>query len=246
MQYLKAAYINELYKISKKKKIIVAAILSLAALVVAGIIVSTVSNFMGINVTGSSEFSILVLPVLNYTLFPLFTAFVAIDMVAGEFADGTIKTTLTRPATRFQVYLAKALAVGTFILANLLFVMVTSMIGSLFLNPGMMNVGSIFIAYLVSFLPLFVFALMVMLIANFAKNTWAFLLSLILYLAFIAFGFVWPNYQSFFFTSAFNWYTLFIGGFFNVSKVLRVFFTLSGFSLALFGAGYYLFDKRDI
>ena len=53
MHNLKAAYINELYKLSKKKKLVVAALLCLAIIAVAAVITCTVNNFMGINLTGN-------------------------------------------------------------------------------------------------------------------------------------------------------------------------------------------------
>lgn len=62
----------------------------------AALIVGVANNFMGIRITGESEFSILVLSVLNYTLIPLFTIFICIDMVGGEFSNQTMKMVLTR------------------------------------------------------------------------------------------------------------------------------------------------------
>lgn len=244
---LKASYLNELYKIAKKKKIIVAGILSLAAVAVAALIVGSMKNFAGINVVGSSEFSIIVLSVLNYTLIPLFTAFICIDMFGGEFTEHTIKLTLTRPVSRFKIFLAKTLAAATFILANLLFVMVISLIGTFIIGTSKLSVLDIIITYLVSFFPLMVFALMAILLSNLMRGTVsAFLLTVILYLVMLGVGLFNPAAQSFFFTTAFDWYILFLGSFFNVQKVLRVFCILMGYGLAFFSLGYLLFDRRDI
>ena len=73
MHNLKAAYINELYKLSKRKKLVVAALLCLAIIAVAAVITCTVNNFMGINLTGNYEFSVMVLPVFLNIVIPLFT-----------------------------------------------------------------------------------------------------------------------------------------------------------------------------
>lgn len=246
MNNLKASYLGEMYKISKKKKIIVAILLSIIAVVVAGVIVSSMRNFLGINVAGSSEFSILVLSVLNYTLIPLFTAFICIDMISGEFSDHTIKITLTRPASRFQVYLSKALAAGTFILANLIFVMLVSSIVSAIVGSKL-GLGKIIVAYLVSFFPLMAFALTVMLISCFSRGSAsAFLLSVLLFLAFNALGIVFQGYQSFLFTSAFSWYNLFIASYVNWYKIIRIFLILCGYGTMVFAGGFYLFDKKEI
>ena len=71
MERLKAAYINEIFKISKKKKITVALIFSALSVIVLAIVVYSLNNFAGIRVTGSSEFSIMVLTILSYSIFPL-------------------------------------------------------------------------------------------------------------------------------------------------------------------------------
>ncbi len=247
MSSLKAAYLNELYKISKRKKIVVAAILSVAAIGIAGLIVSSLKNFAGINVVGSSEFAILVLSVLNYTLLPLFTAFICIDMFSSEFVEQTIKMTLTRPVSRFLVYLSKVLAAATFILANLLFVMLLSLILSVMIGGSQLSLSDVIGAYLSSFFPLMVLALMVMFIANLTRGTVsAFMLSVLVYIVFLGLGFFWPNAESFFFTSTLDWYILFTGTFVNVQKIFRLSLILLGYGIALFSAGYALFDRRQI
>lgn len=180
MSSLRAAYINEIYKLSKRKKLMVSCVLSVAAVLVAALIVGVANNFMGIRITGESEFSILVLSVLNYTLIPLFTIFICIDMVGGEFSNQTMKMVLTRPVSRIKVYLSKAMAAATFIIVNLLFIMVTSLIISLFIKGTLAGIGRIFIAYVASFFPLFVFALFTMIISTVFRGTGsAFFLSIL-------------------------------------------------------------------
>lgn len=247
MQALKAAYQNELYKLSKKKKIVVAAILSLAVVLVGGLVVGIINNFMGIKVTGSSEFSILVLSIMNYTLIPLFTLFVCIDMFTGEMADRSIKHVLTRPASRFKIYTAKVGAVATFLLADLVFVMLLSQIMGLGIHATTMSFGKVMIAYLMSFLPLMVFALFSIFIANLMHGTTsAFLICVICFLVLCATSLIFSRYQSFFFVTAFNWYTLFIGSYINVGKIVRMLLILLGCCMMFYAGGYYLFDKKDI
>ena len=247
MQSLKGAYINEIFKISKKKKITVALILSVVSVIIAAIAVYFLNNFAGIRITGSSDFSIMVMSVLSYTLFPLFAAFISIDMFAGEFADGTIKLTLTSPAPRFKVFLGKVLAIASFILVNLMFVMVLSSVVSIFINGGIANLLRVFASYLMVFFPILIFALVVVLISNIAKGTTsAFMLSILVFLVFNGLGLVFPYFKSLLFTSTFDWYRLILGSYINISKVLRVFLILLGYGIMLFAASYYLFEKREI
>ncbi len=247
MQTLKAVYINEIFKISKKKKITVALIFSFFSVIVAAITVYFLNNFAGISITGSSEFSIMVLAVLSYTLFPLFTAFICIDMFAGEFADHTIKFTLTGPATRFKVFLGKILAIAGLIIANLIFVMALSLVASLFINRSMPYFLKILIAYIMEFFPIFIFALVVVFISNITKGTTsAFMLSVLVFLLFNGLGLVFPYLKSLLFTATFDWYRLALGSYINFSKILRVFLILLGYGIMLFTAGYYLFENKEI
>lgn len=247
MQTLKAVYINEMFKISKKKKITVALIFSVISVIAAAIIVYCLNNFAGIRVTGSSEFSIMVLTVLSYTLFPLFTAFVCIDMFGGEFVENTIKFTLTGPASRFKVFLGKVLVIASFIMANLLFVMLLSVAASWFVNGNTAGILKVLTSYMLAFLPIFIFALMVVLISSITKGTTsAFMLSTLVFLVFNGLGLAFPYFKSFLFTSAFDWYRLSLGSYINFSKIFRIFLILLGYGIMLFGAGYYLFEKKDI
>ncbi len=247
MQTLKAVYINEMFKMSKKKKVTAALIFSFLSVIVTAIAVYALNNFVGIGITGSSEFSIMALTVLSYTFFPLFTAFICVDMFAGEFADNTIKLTITGPASRFKVFSGKILGIAAFIMANLILVMILSLVTSLFINRSMPNLFKILIAYIMEFFPIFIFAFVVVLISNITKGTTsAFMLSVLVFLVFNGAGLVFPYLKSLLFTSAFDWYRLALGSYINFSKILRIFLILLGYGIMLFTAGYYLFENKDI
>ena len=247
MQTIKAVFINEIFKISKKKKITAALIFSVLSVIVAAIVEYSLNNFAGIRVMGSSEFSIMILTILSYSLFPLFTAFICIDMFAGEFADHTIKFTLTGPASRVKVFWGKILAIAAFIICNLIFVMILSVVASLFINSNITNLFKILISYIMAFLPIFIFALVVVLISNITRGTTsAFMLSIFVFLVFNGLNLVFPQIRSFLFTSSFDWYRLILGSYINYSKIFRIFLILLGYGIMLFAAGYSLFEKKDI
>ena len=247
MEIFKAVYINEIFKISKKKKITATLVFSVLFVIMAAIVVYSLNNFAGIRVTGSSEFSIMVLTILSYSILPLFTTFICIDMFAGEFADDTIKFTLTGPASRIKVFLGKILAAVTFIIGNLVFVMILSVVASLFINRNIPNLFKILISYIMAFMPIFIFALVVVLISNITKGTTsAFMLSIFIFLVFNGLSLVFPQIKSFLFTSTFDWYRLILVSYINFSKILRIFLILLGYGIMLIAAGYYLFEKKDI
>ncbi len=247
MQIIKSVFINEIFKISKKKKITAALIFSVLSVIIAAIVEYSLNNFAGIRVTGNSEFSILILTILIYSLFPLFTTFICVDMFAGEFAEHTIKFTLTGPASRSKVFWGKILAIAAFIIFNLIVVMIFSIVASLFLNNNLPNLLKILVSYIMAFLPIFIFALASVLISNITRGpTSAFMLSIFIFLVFIGLNLVFPQIRSFLFTSFFDWFRLILGNYINYSKILRIFFILLGYGIMLCAAGYYLFEKKDI
>ena len=247
MENLKAVYINEIFKISKKKKITSVFIFTIISVILSAIAVYSLNNFAGIRITGSSEFSIMVLTILSYSVFPLFTSFICIDMFADEFAEGTIKFTLTGSASRFNVFLGKIIASAAFIIVNLIFAMLLSLIVSLFINKSIPNFLQILLSYIMAFLPIFIFALAVVIISIIAKGTTsAFMLSIFVFFAFNGLALAFPGIKSFLFTSSFDWYRLILGSYINYSKIFRIFLILLGYIIALLSAGYYIFEGKDI
>lgn len=247
MNNFKAAYINEIVKISRKKKISAAAVLCLVVIAVGTVMVCTVSSFMGINISGGSEFSLLILPVMINVVIPLFTVFVCIDMFCGEFTAGTVKITLLSPASRFKIYSAKLAAAMSFIGAMLAFSMAVSFILSVIMGHTEWAVIKIFVSYAVSMFPLAVFCLLAALVATLARGSGsAFLLCVILYMAFKAFELLNPSLATLSFTSGMSMYVLINAPLVSFAKLIRLILISVGYSAMLFAAGYMVFENKEI
>jgi ABC-2 type transport system permease protein len=250
MEGFKAAFINESVKLLKKKKMMAAVILSILAVLVGQIAVTTIKHGLGLRVVGSVEFPIVVLSFITYTLLPLFAIFVAIDMFNGESSSNTMKITLLRPVSRFGVFSAKVLNLALFIAGNLLFVMILSLLAGFIFNPSSASVAGILkvvLSYGLTFFPVFVFALIVVLLSNVIQGGLAvFFLAILVFIVFNSVGIVFSSYSSFFITSMFDWYTLWISESINVFKIFRQILIMSGCGMMLFTTGYYLFDRKDI
>lgn len=246
----RASFINEIEKLYKKKKAVIIFIVSIIAIVIGQLVVLAVRNGFGLGVTGSSEFSILVLSVFNCTILPLFTALVAIDMFTGEFSQNTMKIILVRPVTRLKLFSAKITAIAFFILVNLVVVMVLSSLTGLLFNSSSAN-GSMFLrvaaSYLVSFVPMMMIALIIVFLACVFRSSAAVLfLGIILFIVSKVFSLVYPQFSSILVTSMLDWYKLWIAANIPVFKILRQFLIMTGYGLMFFTAGYYMFDKKDI
>ncbi len=250
MEGFKAAFINEIEKMYKKKKAIVVVIISLAAIVMGQLVVLGMRSQLGIRGVNSAEFPMLVLSVFVNTILPLFTALVAIDVFAGEFSQNTMKIALVRPVTRLKLYTAKIAAMAFFVVANLLIVMVLSMLAGFMFNSASASVPGfirIIVSYLVTLMPIMALAMVIVFLSNvFRSGVAVFFLSIILFIGFKVLGFVFYQYSSLFITSMLGWYNLWTADIMPVSKILREFLIMAGYAIMFFTAGYYLFDRKDI
>lgn len=250
MEGFKAAYLNEMDKLLKKKKIFAAAIIAVISVVIGQLAVTFINSGFGIRFTGGTGFPIALLSVFEYTILPLFTAFVCIDMFCTEFASNTMKITLTRPVSRLAVFSSKVSCIATFILANLIFMMIISTVTGLVFNAhtgGFGRLVKIFLSYIVTFFPVFALALMVVFLSNmFRGGLLVFFISIIIFLALNFLSIFYSRYSSFFITSSLDWYNQWISDKPDIFKMLRQFLILAGCSIMFYTAGYYLFEKKDL
>lgn len=249
MDVFQAALVNELEKLYKKRKALVAVILSLLIVVVGQLLVIGVRSGFGIRGAGSVEFPMMVLSVVVNTILPLFTALVTIDSFSGEFSQNTMRITLTRPVSRFKLFSAKVTAIGVFIFVILgLLLLLSLLTGFLFNSDSASFEGFVktILSYSVSFIPMFVLALGIVLIANLLKSGISvFFVSILGFIVLKALGIVFTQYSGLLITSYIDWYNLWLASSFPFLKILRQLLIMTGYAIMLFTAGYYLFDKKE-
>lgn len=249
MAVFQAALINEIEKLYKKKKVLVAILLSLAVIVIGQLAIVGVRSGFGLRGAGSVEFPMLVLSVVVNTILPLFTALVVIDSFSGEFSQNTMRIMLTRPVSRFKVYLAKITAITLFILGALFLFFIFSMLAGFIFNANSATLDSLartLFSYIVSLLPLIVLALAIVLLANIFKSGIAvFFVSILIFLAFKVLGVIFSQYSSLLLTTQLDWYNLFLVNSFPLGKIIRQFLIMLGSGMMLFTAGFYIFDKKE-
>lgn len=249
MAGFKAALINEIQKLYKKKKALVAVIVSLVLIIIGQLGILALRSGFGLRGVSSMDFPLFVLSVVASTIIPLFTALVTIDSFSGEFSYNTMKITLTRPVTRFKIFTAKLVAIILFIFANLLFVMLFSLIAGILFNSNSFTLHGfirIIVSYFVTLLPMMVLAMLIALFTNiFKSGVSVFFLSILVFIIFKALEIVFSRYSGIFFTSFMNWYTLWIMDTFPLSKIIRSFLMMCSYGILLFTGGYYLFDKKE-
>lgn len=249
MAGFKAALINEIEKLYKKKKVLVAAIVSLLFIVLGQLSIVGLRSGFGVRGVSSTDFPLLVLSVVVNTILPLFTALVTIDAFSGEYSQNTMKIALTRPITRLKFFTAKITAVMLFVAVNLIFVMFFSTIASFIFNSSSfkaLDIIKIIISYLVTLLPMMVLVLFIVLFTNILKSGISvFFVTILLFMVFKTLGIVFSSYSGILFTSMMNWYNLWIISDVSFIKILRQFMMLLSYVILLFTGSYYLFDKKE-
>lgn len=249
MVSFKATLINEIEKLYKKKKIVVAAALSIIFIIFGQLTMTGLKSGFGIRAVGSMEFPILVLSVVVNTIVPLFAALVTIDSFSGEYSHNTMKISLTRPVTRLKFFTAKIVAVILFVLTNLIFIMIFSLAAGIIFNSNtftLTGVIRIIISYLVTLLPMIVMVLFIVIFANlFRSGVGVFFLSILFFLCFKVIEIVFSQYSSILFTSMLGWYNLWMMDKFPFMSILRQFLLMVSYGIILFTTGYYLFDKKE-
>jgi len=249
MAGFKATLINEIEKLYKKKKVLVAMVISLAFIVIGQVVMIGLRSGFGLRGVGSMEFPILVLSVVVNTILPLFTALVTIDSFSSEFSQNTMKISITRPVTRLKFFTAKLGAIVVFIIVNLLFVLIFSVIAGLIFNSNSFSlhgITRIIISYAVTLLPMIILALLIALFCNIIRSGIAvFFLSIIIFIGFKGLGIYYSQYSGLFFTSMVDWYSLWIMDTLPIAKLIREFMLMVSYGILLFTGGYYLFDKKD-
>ncbi len=249
MAVFQAALVNEIEKLYKKKKALVAILLSLAVIVIGQLAIVVVRSGFGLRGAGSVEFPMLVLSVVVNTILPLFTALVAIDSFSGELSQNSMRITLTRPVSRFKIFTAKITAIVLFILATLLLLLIFSMLAGFIFNTNSATWDSLVrtvFSYLVSLFPMVVLALGIVLLANlFKSGISVFFVSILVFIVLKVLGVVFSQYSSLLMTTQLDWYNLFLVNSFPLGKIVRQFLIMLGSGIMLFTAGFYLFDKKE-
>lgn len=249
MAVFKAALINELEKLYKKKKALAAIIFSLAVIILGQLAIWGVRCGFGIRGAGGGDFPILVLSVVVKTVLPLFIALAAIDSFSSEFSHNIIRVTLTRPVSRFKIFSAKVVAVAIFILLTLLSIYLFSVLIGLLFNYHSLTMASLarsFLAYMVSFLPLLVLVLGVIFFAHLLKSgTAVFFAAVLLFLASELLALVFPQYAGLFITSHLGWSNLWLAHTLPLAAVLRKLFMMLGYGIMLFVGSFYLFERKE-
>lgn len=247
MTGFKTAFSAEMKKAAGRKKVKAALFLCLLAVVIGTTVCAVAGNFMGINLTGRAELSLILLPVFTKLIIPLFTLFMCIDIFSGEYSSGTMKTTLLTGATRFEIFFAKAALLAVFVLLMLAFSFVSSFAASVIVGKTTWSVIRVVFSYALSAIPLMSFAFMCMFVCTLIKGSGAaFMISVLFYIAEYVLSLIFPELSALFFTDALDVYVLLSSPLLGMGKIIRALLISVGYSALFSGLGLFLFEKKEL
>jgi len=242
--------INELNKIFLRKKNVF--FLSLTAIItfLLSIGVNLFQSKVGITAVIGSNYSIAVLGFFVKIFLPLFIFLAAADLFSGELQHKTLKLSLTRPISRFKVYLSKNLAIGTYAIINLLVVFIVSNLGAMFFRvKGDILIGIIrsFAAYAIDIIPALVFTIAAVFIAQFFKSSsTALISSIFIYIALYFLSMFFPMVLRLSFTNYLDLHVIVLSGNISILKIINTLMMVISYGIIFFSAGFYFFDKKNL
>lgn len=242
--------INELNKIFLKKKNIFFLTMTALITVLFSIGVNLFQSKFGIAAVTGSNYPIAVLGVFVKLFLPLFIYLAAADLLAGELQHKTLKLTLTRPISRFKVYLSKNIAVGAYAIINLFVVFILSVITGMFFNVK----GDIFsgiirslAAYTIDIIPTLVLTIAAVFIAQFFKSSsTALISSIFIYIALYFLSMIFPLVLRLSFTNYLDLHVILLSGNASILRIINTLLMIAAYGIIFFSTGFYFFDKRNL
>ena len=244
MNAIRIGIINESTKLFKRSKYKIL----LICIGILCIALGLISNFTGglINVS-LSNLPLNILSILTNILIPLIVFMAVADLFAAEQENGTIKAVITRPINRTEILISKMISILFYAISILIVTFIIgSVMGIFFGRTQVITIPEIFIAYVVSVLPIIPTIFLSILISQLSKSSSSsVMISVLIYIIIMLLGIIFPSISSMIFTSYTNWYKLFIGAQMPIKSILIIVGLLMGYSLVFFSGSCALFEKKE-
>lgn len=243
-----AGYLNELLLMLYRKKMIVFIVVSAILPVLLAVSLNALQPYLGL-LAVSSSFPIALLSIYTGLWIPLYILTVTADLFPAEVAARTLKLSLLRPNSRFQVFSAKLAAIGTGIALILLVLGIMTFICNLFSGTMLSAAeGFHFVeAYVAAFIAMIAIAALFACMAQFFKSASGFIVAgIIFYAAAKIVPFIFSSFSAFSPTAYTDWHMLWLSPTVSAGKLLTSGSFLVSSCMLFFTLGYYRFDKKEV
>ena len=240
--------INEYKKLFMQTRTkVILALFVLCALVV-GLVSYLINVNTGVQMVAPGQFPVFVLNLLTGLVLPVLTIFIASELFAGEFKDGTIKNLFALPVSKSIIYLGKLLAGAAVIGTCLAALGVSSVVAGTAVN-GFAAFESIGGA-LVSYLGTFVYLLVALVIAGFislltGSPSTAIVVNLLIWLGLGFAGTFVTAVKGFLPTNFVSWYQPLINGV-NIAAALPPLLFMISYCVVFVVTGMMIFEKKEV
>jgi ABC-2 type transport system permease protein len=238
--------INETKKLFSKKKTVIFLVITALIPIAAAVVLAFAQGKIGINSIISWDFSTSMLGIFTNFFLPLFIFAAAADMFAGEMEDKTIKLILTRPISRFKVYISKNIAIGILIIINLIVILIISTIAGMLAGAKITLFQELKI-YTISIVPMLSVSIFASFLAQLFKSSSGVMTACIfIYIACRIVPFLSSKISRLILFNYTDWHLLWLGNTAGANVILSAFMFILSYSIIFFTSGFYLFDRKDI
>lgn len=246
MNNVRANVINELQKLFLRKKTIVFLILTAVVSFLPALFISAIQAKLMFVSLNSVSFPLINLSIFTNVLLPLFIFLAAAELFAGEVGNRTMKLVLTRPISRFKVFLSKTLALAIYAVIILLVVFIISTASAIIFRLNSQNITGVMFSYIIDIIPAFVLIIFSVLIVQFFRSSSAALISSILaYIGIRVISLLVKGFSNVAFTSYLNWYSMWSLQGNTIFRAINTLLMMAAYGLIFFTLGYYVFDKKE-
>ncbi|MEC0268875.1 ABC transporter permease [Paenibacillus anseongense] len=248
MHRWRAAYLNELYLMFYRKKVVMFAIFSALLPIVLAVSLQALQPFLGLFAV-SQSFPIEMLSIYTSIWIPLLILTITADLFPGEVGSRTMKLALLRPNSRFQVYGTKAAALVTCIAGILIVLGIVTSIYNIFAGTtsSFTETMGMLKAYVAAFVSMVAISSLFVFVSQFFKSASGYMVfALILFAAAKIAPFLLHNFAAFSPTSYTDWHMLWLNQSVSNGKLVTTTLFLVSSCMLFMALGYYKFDRKEV
>ncbi|NQX64551.1 ABC transporter permease [Paenibacillus alba] len=248
MHRWRAGYLNELYLLFYRKKVVMFAVFSAILPILLAISLSALQPLLGL-IAVSQSFPIEMLTIYTSIWIPLFMLTITGDLFPNEVSARTLKLALLRPNSRFQVFGTKIAALGTGIAGILIILGLVTFICNLFTGTtaGITDSFGMVKAYVAAFVSMLALSALFVFVSQFFKSASSFMVfALVLYAAAKVAPFLLSSVAAFSPASYTDWHMLWLSQTVPMAKLLTTSLFLISSCMLFWALGYYKFDRKEV
>ncbi|WP_136605392.1 ABC transporter permease subunit [Paenibacillus dokdonensis] len=248
MRKWRSGFINELWLLLYRKKMIAFFTFSIILPILLAVSLHALQPILGL-VTVSQSFPIQMLGIYTAVWIPLFILTMTADLFPSEVAARTLKLAFLRPNTRFHVFCAKVAALAVGIGTLLVLLGVVTLICNIFAGATLSFTEGLGVlkAYVAAFVAMVALSAVFVFVSQFFKSASGFMVTaIVLYVALKISPFLLSAMSTFSPASYTDWHMLWISHNVAVGKLWSTSLYLLSSCVLFFTLGYYIFDRKEV